>query len=186
MHVWRANAVKKFIRGYKRIFSSPKAPQIFLPISNQFLQFSFSDFLHNIRYNLYNICIISQFINFKQHQLAPSRKIRISHLYHLYSSSLLSNQLSVVLFYYFIYFLSVACEILVPRPGIELRPMTVKSPGPDHWITWELPISCVIWVLLMNFAMLTHLKLSTFCSMKLFTTWPLILSSLSPLPHQHL
>ena len=43
------NTVKKFLRGYKRILSSPKAPQIFLPISNHFLKLSFSDFLHNIR-----------------------------------------------------------------------------------------------------------------------------------------
>ena len=26
-----------------------------------------------------------------------------------------------------------ACGILVPRPGIEPRPLAVKAPGPNHW-----------------------------------------------------
>ena len=33
-----------------------------------------------------------------------------------------------------------ACGILVPRPGIESRPLTVKALNPNHWTTRELPI----------------------------------------------
>ena len=33
-----------------------------------------------------------------------------------------------------------ACEILVPRPEIELTPLAVKLPSPNRWITREFPI----------------------------------------------
>ena len=33
----------------------------------------------------------------------------------------------------------VACEILVPRPGIELKPSAVKVQSPNHWTTRESP-----------------------------------------------
>ena len=36
----------------------------------------------------------------------------------------------------FIYF-HVACGILVPRPGIESKPLAVKAPSPNHWTTRE-------------------------------------------------
>ena len=32
-----------------------------------------------------------------------------------------------------------ACRILVPWPGIEPRPMAVKAPSPNHWISREFP-----------------------------------------------
>ena len=35
---------------------------------------------------------------------------------------------------------SAACRILVPRPGIELRPSAVKAQSPNHWTTREFPI----------------------------------------------
>ena len=34
----------------------------------------------------------------------------------------------------FIYF-HVACGILVPRPGIESKPLAVKAPSPNQWTT---------------------------------------------------
>ena len=34
-----------------------------------------------------------------------------------------------------------ACEILVPQLGIELRPSAVKVQSPNHWTTRELPIT---------------------------------------------
>ena len=32
-----------------------------------------------------------------------------------------------------------AFRILVPLPGIELGPSTVKVQSPNHWTTWEVP-----------------------------------------------
>ena len=32
-----------------------------------------------------------------------------------------------------------ACRILVPRPGIEPAPSTVKAWSPDHWTAREFP-----------------------------------------------
>ena len=34
----------------------------------------------------------------------------------------------------------VACGILVPWPGIELRLLAEKVPSPNHWTTRESPI----------------------------------------------
>ena len=31
------------------------------------------------------------------------------------------------------------CGILVPRPGIELRPSTIRVPSPNGWNSKELP-----------------------------------------------
>ena len=33
----------------------------------------------------------------------------------------------------------VACGILVPQPGIEPWPLTVKVPSPNHWTAREFP-----------------------------------------------
>ena len=33
-----------------------------------------------------------------------------------------------------------ACEILAPQPGIQLRPMAVKAPSPNHLTAREFPI----------------------------------------------
>ena len=34
---------------------------------------------------------------------------------------------------------STVCGILVPQPGIELGPMAVKVPSPNHWTAREVP-----------------------------------------------
>ena len=34
----------------------------------------------------------------------------------------------------------VACGILVPQPGIEPKPSTMKSPSPNHWRAREFPV----------------------------------------------
>ena len=36
-----------------------------------------------------------------------------------------------------------AGRILVPRPGIEVGPSTVKEPNPNHWTAGEFP-RCII------------------------------------------
>ena len=59
-------------------------------------------------------------------------------------NSMLFKGLSVILLYYFILFLffwphHVACGILVPRPGIEPGPSSVKAQNPNHWTTREFP-----------------------------------------------
>ena len=33
-----------------------------------------------------------------------------------------------------------ACGILVPGPGIEPRPLTMKAWSPDHWTAREFPL----------------------------------------------
>ena len=44
--------------------------------------------------------------------------------------------------WFFFFFLPhcAACEILVPRPEIELTPLAVKLPSPNRWTTREFPI----------------------------------------------
>ena len=38
---------------------------------------------------------------------------------------------------YFFGHSNVACEILVPRPGIKPGPLTVKARSPNHWTNRE-------------------------------------------------
>ena len=37
-------------------------------------------------------------------------------------------------------YMVVACGILVPQPGIEHKPSTMKSPSPNHWRAREFPV----------------------------------------------
>jgi len=37
----------------------------------------------------------------------------------------------------------VACEILVPQPGIELAPPALEAQSLNGWTTREVPESCV-------------------------------------------
>ena len=37
-----------------------------------------------------------------------------------------------------------ACRILVSQPGIELGPLALKSPSPNHWTSREFPAACVL------------------------------------------
>ena len=45
----------------------------------------------------------------------------------------------VILFVLCFCFGCMACEILVPQPGIEPVPSTVKARSPNHWTTREFP-----------------------------------------------
>ena len=51
---------------------------------------------------------------------------------------------NVLLLLLFFWLCRVACGILVPRPGIEPRPMAVKALSPNRWTTREFPRKCII------------------------------------------
>ena len=40
----------------------------------------------------------------------------------------------------FSFALAAHCRLLVPQPGIEPRPLTVKARSPNHWTTRGIPI----------------------------------------------
>ena len=55
-------------------------------------------------------------------------------------NTILLSQLNFnILFYLFIWPYHAACGILVPQPGIEPGPLTVKTRSPNHWTTREFP-----------------------------------------------
>ena len=42
-------------------------------------------------------------------------------------------------FVFWFFWSHVACRILVPRPGIEPRPLVLETWSPNHWTTREVP-----------------------------------------------
>ena len=34
-----------------------------------------------------------------------------------------------------------ACEIVIPWPGIEPRPLAMKAPSPNHWTARKFPVT---------------------------------------------
>ena len=63
---------------------------------------------------------------------------------------LLCSSYVVLIFYYFIYLIiylfiyfwpcCMACQILVPQPGIEPVSPAVETWSPNHWTTREFPV----------------------------------------------
>ena len=86
----------------------------------------------------------------------------------------------------------VACEILVPQPGIELAPPALEAQSLNGWTTREVPESCVLnsrgmlrrWASLFTGASgdragcmptlwaltVTHIALAVYCSFSLLIT----------------
>ena len=62
--------------------------------------------------------------------------ISLNSTYLSYTISILTNAL---LFFFFFWKYCLACEILVPRPGIEPRPLAVRLWSPNHWTAREFP-----------------------------------------------
>ena len=61
-----------------------------------------------------------------------------------------------------------ACGILVPWPGIELRPPAVKAPRPNHWTARKLPhlgfLCPSFWHFVGQIEMKLQCKTTYFCS----------------------
>ena len=45
----------------------------------------------------------------------------------------------LVFFFFFFKLCHVACEVLVPQPGIESGPLAVTVPSPNHWTASRFP-----------------------------------------------
>ena len=51
--------------------------------------------------------------------------------------------LTSIHFFFFFWSCSEACGILVPRPGFEPVPSSVKALSPNHWTAKEFPMQTV-------------------------------------------
>ena len=64
----------------------------------------------------------------------------------VYDIALIPQNLKKSNFFFLFWLRRAACEILVPRPGIEPWPWAVRTPSPNHWTAREFPRKVIfIW-----------------------------------------